>query len=570
MMRRVRFSAVRFTWLAAVCAWALTAMGCTNEDRTASPRIDVEPVLGASATVPAGLTLQLVARAIVLADGTEQPVVGAVAWTSSDDTIAEVSDGGLVSSHRVGVVAIEARQPAATGRLQVDVTDPVPVELAVQPDAARVVRGLHVQFQARVTLSDGTTGPAEQVSWQSLAEGTAGVDANGLATGITAGIATIRASSLGVSGDASLEVMGQRVAFVTSESGTADLRTWTSTGGQGGLQGADRSCATLAAAAGLPGTFRAWLSDTSDDAYCRVHGLAGKRSASCGQAVLPADAGPWVRTDGEVFAGGIEDVTAGAVYLPIRHDEHGEQKMEGFYYTATTELGELSTIRTTCADWTGTVDYTDIAYVDDASFGWTAGAATMCSNPGSLLCLEVGTGPGVALPPFTTEGKAVFRTSTRGTADLGSWAEADGMTGVAAGDAICQTLASRGGLPNASRFKAWLGTGTIGAAGRVTSDGPWVRLDGVLVAASRAELLSAEHWTSISTTETGDYAPALWYAWTGVESGGAATGSACNDWTDGSGSSEGPVGLPHSAGSMWSGVFEVPCSQMNALYCFED
>ena len=60
------------------------------------------------------------------------------------------------------------------------------------------------------------------------------------------------------------------------------------------------------AAAGLKGTFVAWLSDDNDDAYCRIHLLTGKKSANCGKAVLPVNAGPWLRTDGFPFADRID------------------------------------------------------------------------------------------------------------------------------------------------------------------------------------------------------------------------------------------------------------------------
>src|SRR3546814_1395761 len=55
----------------------------------------------------------------------------------------------------------------------------------------------------------------------------------------------------------------------------------------------DTACNTRAAAAGLPGVYRAWMSDATSDAYCRAHDLTGKKSAMCGQGALPATAGPW-------------------------------------------------------------------------------------------------------------------------------------------------------------------------------------------------------------------------------------------------------------------------------------
>jgi hypothetical protein len=65
-----------------------------------------------------------------------------------------------------------------------------------------------------------------------------------------------------------------------------------------GLEAADAICQSRAEAGGLNGTFRAWLSDDDDDAYCRIHGLSGKKAENCGQGSLPDFAGNWVRTDG--------------------------------------------------------------------------------------------------------------------------------------------------------------------------------------------------------------------------------------------------------------------------------
>ena len=93
-----------------------------------------------------------------------------------------------------------------------------------------------------------------------------------------------------------------KVAFITSEVGTGVMSTWTSSGGMAGLDGADQVCRTLAANAGLanPNDFVAWLSDSSDDAYCRLHGLSGRilDPMPCGQLTLPTSAGPWSRSDG--------------------------------------------------------------------------------------------------------------------------------------------------------------------------------------------------------------------------------------------------------------------------------
>jgi hypothetical protein len=91
------------------------------------------------------------------------------------------------------------------------------------------------------------------------------------------------------------------VVFVTSVTGDGNLGSWADAGGNTGLAAGDAICQARANAAGLTGTFVAWLSDDNNDAYCRVHNLTGKKASNCGQGSLPESAGPWVRTDGFPF-----------------------------------------------------------------------------------------------------------------------------------------------------------------------------------------------------------------------------------------------------------------------------
>src|SRR5207249_3957322 len=79
------------------------------------------------------------------------------------------------------------------------------------------------------------------------------------------------------------------------------------------------------------------------------------------------------------------------------------------------------------------------------------------------------------------------------------------------------------GLTNPTHFKAWLSATGVTAPSRFTSNGPWVRLDGLSVASSLADLTDGQLASTLNLTETGTYlANAL--AWTdtyqiGVELG---------------------------------------------------
>ena len=138
-------------------------------------------------------------------------------------------------------------------------------------------------------------------------------------------------------------------AFATSTIGPGDLHSWPDVSDSTffGLRAADEICRSRADAAGLsePKRYVAWLSDRNDDAYCRLFGLGGKKSANCGQATLPVGAGPWLRTDGMPFAAKIEDALAeNVIYSPLDVDEFGDSfAYPAESFTATDETGAFNT-----------------------------------------------------------------------------------------------------------------------------------------------------------------------------------------------------------------------------------
>jgi hypothetical protein len=170
-------------------------------------------------------------------------------------------------------------------------------------------------------------------------------------------------------------------AFVTSASGNGNLSTWPdaiAAGGATGLAAGDAVCQARATAAGLPGTFKAWLSTTTVDAYCHVQGLTGTILTKCGQGTLPVAAGPWVRThDGFPFAPTIDKlVNNNEIYYPVSYDEHGTSMTNLYYYTGTNPNGKYNSA---CTDWTSTGTGGTYASADAASFSWTAYGGSGCS-----------------------------------------------------------------------------------------------------------------------------------------------------------------------------------------------
>ena len=362
--------------------------------------------------------------------------------------------------------------------------------------------------------------------------------------------------------------------FVTSVAGSGELSSWDDAGTLTGLAAGDAICQARATAAALPNpaTYRAWLSDDTDDAYCRLHGLSGKKSANCGEATLPATAGPWWRTDGKPFAGTLHDLLHPwfQVLEPPRFDELGaEIPLPTDAWTGTNSQGAVDA--QTCANWTSPATDVDGGYglADRTSRSWAAGWTGSCDGARHLYCFE--TGAGDPLPVFPANRPLAFLTSAFGYGDLAAWPLAGGETGIAAGDRVCQLLAIDAGVRDPDSFKAWLSDASASAASRFVYPGPWVRLDGMWIAASLAELTGGELQSSIHVLETGAYQVSV-PAWTGTLAGGSADPSTCAGWHSASATDDGRYGSSNATLSNWTEhpVLRSCDAVLGSLYCLQD
>jgi len=368
------------------------------------------------------------------------------------------------------------------------------------------------------------------------------------------------------------------VAFATSASGFGDLGAWPQAAGTSGTAAGDAICQALASAANLVGSFRAWLSDDSDDAYCRIHGLTGKKAANCGQAVLPAAAGPWIRMDGAPWAETIDAISGpipGAVRAPLLYDETGHGMATGAFLITGTYQNGTGASGFSCSNWTSATGNLLMGSPSGIESSWTYSGSAGCDHPSlRLLCLQAGTGPMLAAPTPAAGAQKAFVTASSGSANLASWAGAGGMTGAAAGDAICQARAAAAGLANASRFKAWLGVNSpsVKPVERLTSNGPWARVDGMEIAPDLAHLGGAL-LTGLAVDESGHFVHDTFnghYAWTGDGSGSGPTQTTCTDWTSSMPIDKGWVGHFFESSERWSSYFQSSCDSVHHLYCLED
>jgi hypothetical protein len=106
------------------------------------------------------------------------------------------------------------------------------------------------------------------------------------------------------------------------------------------------------------------------------------------------------------------------------------------------------------------------------------------------------------------------------------------------------------------------------------SNGPWVRVDGVPVAWSKADLTDGVLFAPINMDESGTFHEAASLAdrvWTGTMEDGTRQPDTCAAWTSGSASLSSKVGIFQSASIGWSQNNDFSCDRTtHRIYCFED
>jgi hypothetical protein len=171
------------------------------------------------------------------------------------------------------------------------------------------------------------------------------------------------------------------------------------------------------------------------------------------------------------------------------------------------------------------------------------------------VAVDAGGDDGATTPGQT---KRIFVSSNTYSGNLG---------GLAGADAKCAAMASAASLSGI--FKAWLSDHSSTAASRLThANVPYVRTDGVVVAANWAGLTSGTLQNPISATETKTAPINPTYVWTNTDSNGAEHGQYnCYNWTDSGSASAYSGRFTETTG--WSYSVQDVCSSQAHLYCIE-
>lgn len=125
-----------------------------------------------------------------------------VTWTSSDPSVASVSESGKVSALKGGKAVISAKADKITATCEVTVIAPVET-ITLSPETCEIARGEEITLTATVGPEDATD---KSVSWSTSNKNVATVDSNGTVRGVGKGQARITVRSGNVSAQCTVTV----------------------------------------------------------------------------------------------------------------------------------------------------------------------------------------------------------------------------------------------------------------------------------------------------------------------------------------------------------------------------
>ena len=191
-----------------------------------------------------------------------------------------------------------------------------------------------------------------------------------------------------------------RSVFVTSTIHPGNFSTFD----PGGLAVADAECNALATGAGLLGTYRAWLSDSTVHAKDR----------------LAPGSGPFINRGGMRVADDIADLTDGSLDRAIGFDENGEAVVGGTAWTGTEATG-MRRDGWTCDNWSDVDAQGGLTGDPQAvSSVWTGVvfSASSCKEHRRFYCFEVAS-------PFDDNGAPELIAAVNGPDVTLNWTQAD-------------------------------------------------------------------------------------------------------------------------------------------------
>jgi hypothetical protein len=166
-------------------------------------------------------------------------------------------------------------------------------------------------------------------------------------------------------GDGTGDACETSIMFLTSE-------TWEGVQLMG-LSGADDKCQSAASSAGVPGEYKAWLSDQHEDARDR----------------LEHSPGLYVRPDGELLADGWDELVSGSLRRAPEVDEWGTSWVWAEVWTATHDIGHFYGADGDCGFWElAASGQAAVGWANDTSLWTDSWNSRSCSTQNHLYCIQ--------------------------------------------------------------------------------------------------------------------------------------------------------------------------------------
>ncbi|WP_109484531.1 beta strand repeat-containing protein [Occallatibacter savannae] len=163
----------------------------------------------------AGQSEQLAAQG-TYTDSSTQVLTSQVSWSTSDATVATVSNTGMLKSLKAGTVTITATMNSVSGTAGVTVGSAVLSTINVGVTAASLASGNTEQLTATAVYSDNSTQTVtSQAVWQSSDATVASIAAGGLLTALKTGNVTVTATWNSISGNAGIAVTAPALSSIT-------------------------------------------------------------------------------------------------------------------------------------------------------------------------------------------------------------------------------------------------------------------------------------------------------------------------------------------------------------------
>lgn len=123
-------------------------------------------------------------------------VAAPISWTSADETVATVSEDGLIEATGYGETVVTASHEDVSADIDVVVVEQMPEQVAIDPLEHTFTAVDEVMaFTATVYDSEGTEMPEVEVLWETSDENVVVIDPDGEAVAVGEGEATLTATA---------------------------------------------------------------------------------------------------------------------------------------------------------------------------------------------------------------------------------------------------------------------------------------------------------------------------------------------------------------------------------------